>query len=453
MSLAVLFQIVISVVGPAGRPVLSDVAESLGQFSGHILHLVPGDYQYEPPQFTIVIGWNCVEHFFCTELASQDEVYEWKLALCHQFLNGAVDMFNETESQMLEEEDTVLVKAMQDLRDQMEVTSQILHNRVKSRDVTVPPVTVHSTRKTAMTKELKVDYVPVPLLRHQVREQNPADIPAKHAGGKAPSKIFPPILLGPALLEKEFSVPSNIQKPSKPSKRPAPEEEKEEEEETVTSKKPRRSTRSSSKAGSQVSLPVSFALPPPSQPVPSTAVVPGKPAKKFVCTQCGYTTDRKHDFDNHMNQHQGVKFVCSDCKKVFYSEGSRKQHIQTTHLKIKRARCPYVDCNFEDKDFGKLIVHKYDVHGEGKSSKCQNCGRKFENWRSFTRHQGTCGREKDKTCPVPQCRKQYKDLDKLTKHMQTAHSGTSYSPSICDKCGKVFKNDESLRTHQSTSCT
>ena len=183
MSLAVSFQIVISVVGPAGRPVLSDVAESLGQFSGHILHLVPGDYQYEPPQFTIVIGWNCVEHFFCTELASQDEVYEWKLALCHQFLNGAVDMFNETESQMLEDEDTVLVKAMQDLRDQMEVTSQILHNRVKSRDVTVPPVTVHSTRKTAMTKELKVDYVPVPLLRHQVREQNPADIPAKHAGG------------------------------------------------------------------------------------------------------------------------------------------------------------------------------------------------------------------------------------------------------------------------------
>ena len=246
--------------------------------------MVPGDYQYEPPQFTVVIDWNSVEHFFCTELASQDEVYEWKLALCHQFLNGAVDMYNETESQLLEEEDKVLVKSTQDLRDQMEVTSQILHNRVKSRDLTVPPVTVHSTRKTAMTKELKVDYVPVPLLRHQVREQNPADIPAKHAGGKAPSKIFPPILLGPASLEEEFSVPSDIQKPSKPSKpskRPAPEEEKEEEEETVTSKKPRRSTRSSSKAVSG-SLPVSLSLPPPSQPVPSTAVVPGKPAKKFV---------------------------------------------------------------------------------------------------------------------------------------------------------------------------
>ena len=217
MSLAVSFQIVISVVGPAGRPVLSDVAECLGQFSGHILHLVPGDYQYEPPQFTIVIGWNSVEHFFCTELASQDEVYEWKLALCHQFLNGAVDMYNETESQILEE-DKVLVKAMQDLRDQMEVTSQLLHNRVKSRDATVPPVTVHSTRKTAMTKELKVDYVPVPLLRHQVREQNPADIPAKHAGGTALLQFFHPYCWAQLFLKRNFLFHLTSRNPANPAK-------------------------------------------------------------------------------------------------------------------------------------------------------------------------------------------------------------------------------------------
>ena len=420
----------------------SNIAESLGQFCGHTLHLVPGDFQYEPPEFTLVIGWNCVDHFYPTQLCSSKDVYEWKLAVTHKYLVGAVNMFNEIEHEVLEEEDQVLVDSMKELRDQMEVTQQLLQSRCKSKEHAVPPVTVHSQKKTAMTKEIAQDYVPVPLIRHGIKEVAPENRPAKRTSHPlAPSKLFPSIELGPALLESEFSVPEDVKKATK---RPAPEPEEEE----VPSKRSTRSTRSKSK---QVSLPVSVSLP-PLQP-PTTAVVPGKPSKKYVCTQCGYTTDRKHDFENHMHKHLEIKFVCNTCQKVFYSEGSRKQHIQTTHLQIKRARCPYVDCYFEDKDFGKLTVHKYDVHGEGKSSKCDVCGRKFDNWRSFTRHQSTCGREKNKTCPVPSCRKQYKDLDKLTKHMNTAHSGSGYSPSICDKCGKVFKNADSLRTHQSSQCS
>ena len=101
-----------TVVCPVGKPSQSKVAEELGQFSGHTLHLIPGDHQYEPPQFTLVIGWNTVDHFFPTELTGQVEVYEWKLALCNQSLNGAVQMFNETESELLEKEDTVLIHAM-----------------------------------------------------------------------------------------------------------------------------------------------------------------------------------------------------------------------------------------------------------------------------------------------------------------------------------------------------
>ena len=452
MSLAktlVFFQIAMTVVSHPGKaPSSSSIAESLGQFCGHSLNLVPGDYQYEPPEFTIVIGWNGIDHFYPTELVSPKEVYEWKLALTHKYLVGAVSLFNEIEHEVLEEEDKVVVDSMKELRDQMEVTQQILKSRSRSKEHAVPPVTIHSQKKTAMTKEIAQDYVPVPLLRHSIREIDLENRPAKSTQHPvAPTKLFPDIQMGPALLQSDFTVPESLKKDPK---RPAPEEEEEE-----PPKKTRRSTRSASKAGKEhkgASLPVTLSLTPPSQSVPPTAVVPGKPAKKYICAQCGYTTDRKHDFENHMNQHTGIQYSCSHCNKVFYSQGSMKQHIQTTHLNIKRARCPYVDCHFEDKDFGKLIVHKYDAHGEGKSSKCQSCGRKFDNWRSFTRHQRTCGREKDKTCPVPHCRKQYKDLDKLTKHMQTAHLGSSYSPSICDQCGKVFKNADSLRTHQAGNC-
>ena len=144
---------------------------------------------------------------------------------------------------------------------------------------------------------MKVDYILVPIIRHQVREQNPDALPVKHAGTdagvQAPSELFLHIDLGPALLQEEFNVPQDIVKETQVlSKRPAPEEE----EQSASFKRPRRSTRSSSKSGVP-SLPVSIALPPQSQPVPSTAVVPGKPAKKYVSSQCGKTTDRKHDFD------------------------------------------------------------------------------------------------------------------------------------------------------------
>ena len=126
-------QIVMTVVCPVGKLSQTRVGQSLGQFTGHILHLVPGEYQYEPPQFTIVIGWNQIDHFWPTELSDQNQVYEWKLALCHQYLNAAVQMFQETESQLQEEEDTVLLDAMNTLRNQMEVTRHLLHQRVNQK--------------------------------------------------------------------------------------------------------------------------------------------------------------------------------------------------------------------------------------------------------------------------------------------------------------------------------
>ena len=441
-----------TVLCPVGKSAQSTVAESLGQFAGHILHLVPGDYQYEPPQFTVVIGWNQVDHFWPTELAHPQQVYEWKLALCHQYLNGAVQMYNETESQIEEEEDTLLLDSLQTLRNQMEVTRQLLLQRVKSKEVTVPPITVLAQKKTAMTKELEVDYQPVPLIRHQVKEKNPDVFPAKTTGGpeqQAPRKLFPPILMGPALLKEQFSIPKEVVQSTQPSKQPSRKRQaKEPEVEEVPSSK--RATRSAAKSSSSGPPSVKVSIPLSSLQPASSSVAPSASPKKFVCNQCDYTTDRKHDFDNHSNQHSGIKYICDTCKKTFYSEAARKKHIQTTHLQLKMARCSQVDCNWEDKDFGKKKVHEYDAHGIGQPAKCNVCGRKFDNWRSFTRHQTTCGREKNKKCP--ECKKQYKDLERLTKHMEEAHQGKGYSPQVCDKCGKILRNKDSLRAHKSANC-
>ena len=48
----------------------------------------------------------------------------------------------------------------------MDVTRHLLHQRVKAKEVIVPPLAVAAQKKTSMTKVLAVDYQPVPLIRH-----------------------------------------------------------------------------------------------------------------------------------------------------------------------------------------------------------------------------------------------------------------------------------------------
>ena len=452
------FQIVMTVVGPSGKTSVTTIADTLGQFSGHCIHLVPGDHQYEPPQFTVVIGWNSINHFFPTEFVDSREIFEWKMCLTHNLLSSACQLFSETEQELFEEEDTVLVDAMQTLRSQMEVTKQLLHSRGRSKLQVTPAVTQHAAKKTAMSKDIAIDYQPTPLIRHQVSEINP-DIAksmraAKSAATpKAPSAVFPEIQLGPALLQEDFIVPSDIVESTQQGSRKRSAQTVQVEEEVPSKRQTRASTRSRNKGKGKSSstsvaptIPVSIPLASTSQ-APSIAVVPSGPPKKYVCANCGHSTDRKHDFDNHMNLHSDITYKCDICFRVFHSIASRRTHIQTSHLGLKKARCSHTDCDWEDKDFGKLKVHLYDAHGEGVEAKCRKCDRKFDNWRSYTRHVSTCGKEKDKKCP--QCTKTFKDLEKLTIHVTTTHGTTSYSPTVCDKCGKLFKNKDSLRTHQS----
>ena len=96
----------------------------------------------------------------------------------------------------------------------MEVAKQLLHSRGRTKIQVAPSVTHHAAKKTAMTKDIAIDYIPSPLIRQQVSEKNP-DIqqtlkPSESATPKAPSAVFPPIQLGPALLEQEFKIPSEI---------------------------------------------------------------------------------------------------------------------------------------------------------------------------------------------------------------------------------------------------
>ena len=61
-----IFQIPTSVVTAGGIPT-SAIGRSVANFSGHILKLVPGDFNYAFPLFPIVIIWNGETKFTPTQ--------------------------------------------------------------------------------------------------------------------------------------------------------------------------------------------------------------------------------------------------------------------------------------------------------------------------------------------------------------------------------------------------
>ncbi|KAF9260013.1 hypothetical protein L218DRAFT_1003109 [Marasmius fiardii PR-910] len=66
-----------------------------------------------------------------------------------------------------------------------------------------------------------------------------------------------------------------------------------------------------------------------------------KPTEKarFVCPICQHNFTAKHNLNNHMNSHNGVKpFKCDVCKQTFTTSGTAKRHQNNCTGKIPRKR-------------------------------------------------------------------------------------------------------------------
>ena len=91
------------------------------------------------------------------------------MCLTHNLLLSVCHLFSETEQVLFEKP----YPPVQTLRDQMEITKQLLHFRGRFKLQGTPVVAQHSAKKTAMSKDIAIDYQPTPLTRHQVAEINP----------------------------------------------------------------------------------------------------------------------------------------------------------------------------------------------------------------------------------------------------------------------------------------
>ena len=180
-----IFQISTSVVTPGGVPA-SAIGQSVANYSGHILKLVPGDHQYAFPLFPVVIIWNGHSKFTPTQFLKSTSVRDWKLGILNRHLNEAVKLFEEVEGDLNRQENPLLFESFHELRSQVHLTGQILGDRIAGRSQTIPPVSYGPRAGTTsdLTYPFPKNYVPTPFLRHEIDPNigapvYPEDLPLK----------------------------------------------------------------------------------------------------------------------------------------------------------------------------------------------------------------------------------------------------------------------------------
>ena len=174
-----IFQIPTSVVTAGGIPT-SAIGRSVANFSGHILKLVPGDFNYAFPLFPIVIIWNGETKFTPTQFTKANAICSWKLGIIDRHLSEAINLFEEVEGDL---KNPTLNQSFNYLWCQVVETKQILGYRVKGISHTIPPVSYgpRSGTTSDLTYQFPKGYVPTPFIRHDIDPSvgDPQPLPPK----------------------------------------------------------------------------------------------------------------------------------------------------------------------------------------------------------------------------------------------------------------------------------
>ncbi|XP_064206322.1 zinc finger protein 711-like isoform X1 [Anguilla rostrata] len=169
--------------------------------------------------------------------------------------------------------------------------------------------------------------------------------------------------------------------------------------------------------------------------------------KKYQCTDCDFTTNKKVSFHNHLEDH---KLITKSEKVPEFTEytrryceasplGSNKLILRDTEPRLHR--CKY--CDYETAEQGLLNRHLLAVHSKNFAHVCVECAKGFRHPSELKKHMRTHTGEKPYRCQ--HCEFRCADQSNLKTHVKSKHGAEL--PYKCGHCPQAFADDRELQRH------
>lgn len=136
----------------------------------------------------------------------------------------------------------------------------------------------------------------------------------------------------------------------------------------------------------------------------------GMPLSDFKCSECEMKFSNTSARNKHMRSSH-TEFHCTfeNCKKVFRDPNTRRKHVMVVHKGVKRCVCEVCEVTFSTA--GSLKHHIYCVHTENcEKTKyvCEECKKVFYTKSKLSLHKSVHTGEKNYHCSFEGCGKSFR---------------------------------------------